>query len=109
MKLLQYLRGRSVLFRRDIRVLRVAWQIVHVAAALWAVGNYLDRSQTFSFAFLDEEANFIPTDSYARAFLVGVLNTVRVVAAGIVLASLLGLVAGAASILEMRRGGLSSE
>lgn len=95
---------------RDIRVLKIVWQIfaaaVVAAIALWAISNYLDRGQSFSFSFLRDEANFDlaegldfhPDDSFARAFLVGVLNTLKVAAFGIVLASLLGLITGIAKM-----------
>ena len=91
---------------RDIRVLKVLAQIVFlmvvVAGILWAISNYRQRGLIFSYSFLDEEASFdlaegikfSPTDSYARAFLVGVINTIRVAAIGIVLATLLGLITG---------------
>ena len=96
----------KVPFWRDIRVLRVLAQIVFlmvvVAGILWAISNYRQRGLIFSYSFLDEEASFdmaegiefSPTDSYARAFLVGVINTIRVAAIGIVLATLLGLITG---------------
>ena len=62
----------------------------------------------FSFAFLENAASFalsetsLPydpaTDSYLYAFFIGVLNTLRVVIVGIILATLLGLVAGIARL-----------
>jgi general L-amino acid transport system permease protein len=77
-----------------------------LALILWAINNYLQRELTFSFGFLDEEASFdlaegiefSPTDSYARAFLVGLLNTVRIAVFGIILATILGLFAGIARL-----------
>lgn len=95
---------------RDIRVLRVLAQIVFlmavVAIILWAISNYRQRGMIFSYSFLDQEASFDlaegiefkPTDSYARAFLVGVINTIRVAAIGVVLATLLGLITGIARL-----------
>lgn len=107
-------RHRAVPFWRDIRVLRVLAQIVFVIVVLaigtWFLGNYrnwlAERNLTFSYRFLRLEASFDlaegipfkPTDSYARAFLVGVVNTLRVASVGIVLATLLGLVAGVARL-----------
>jgi len=94
----------------DIRVLRVLAQIVFlmavVAIILWAISNYRQRGLIFSYSFLDQEASFDlaegiefkPTDSYARAFLVGVINTIRVAAIGVVLATLLGLITGIAKL-----------
>lgn len=107
-------RHGAVPFWRDIRVLRVIAQIVFVivvlAIGVWLLDNYrnwlAERNLTFSFRFLRLEASFdlaegIPfksTDSYARAFLVGVVNTVRVASVGIIFATLLGLVTGVARL-----------
>ena len=103
---------RAVPFWRDERVLKVLAQIAFVvlvlAIGLWALSNYRERGLTFSFGFLDEEASFdlaegipfSPTDSYARAFLVGVVNTIRVASLGVVLATLLGLVTGIARLSD---------
>ncbi len=95
---------------RNERVLRVGVQVVFatavIALGVWAFSNYLERDLTFSFGFLQQEASFdlaegiefSPTDSYARAFLVGVVNTVRIALLGVVLATLLGLIAGVARL-----------
>jgi general L-amino acid transport system permease protein len=107
-------RHGAVPFWRDIRVLRVIAQIVFVIVVLalgaWLLGNYrswlAERNLTFSYRFLRLEASFDlaegipfkPTDSYARAFLVGVVNTIRVASVGIVFATLLGLVTGVARL-----------
>jgi len=107
-------RHGTVPFWRDVRVLRVIAQLIFVIAVLatgaWLLGNYRDwlaeRNLTFSYRFLRLEASFdlaegIPfkaTDSYARAFLVGVVNTLRVASVGIVFATLLGLVTGVARL-----------
>jgi general L-amino acid transport system permease protein len=86
------------------------WQVLAVAVvtaiAVWALNNYLGRGLSFSFSFLTQEASFdlaegmefSPSDSYGRAFLVGLLNTLKIAAVGIVLASLLGLLAGVARL-----------
>jgi len=107
-------RHGAVPFWRDVRVLRVIAQVIFVIVVLaigaWLIGNYrawlAERNLTFSYRFLRLEASFdlaegIPfksTDSYARAFLVGVVNTLRVAGVGIVLATLLGLVTGVARL-----------
>jgi general L-amino acid transport system permease protein len=100
----------GVPFWRDIRVLRWVAQFVFlmavVAVILWAISNYRRRGMIFSYSFLDEAASFDlaegiafkPTDTYARAFLVGVLNTLRVAVAGIIFATLLGLFTGIARL-----------
>ncbi len=106
----------SVPFYRDVRVLRVLVQIAFVAFVLlvaWFLWNNVVRGMAriggaFSFAFLENAASFalsetsLPydpaTDSYLYAFFIGVLNTLRVVIVGIILATLLGLVAGIARL-----------
>src|SRR5690606_9207038 len=59
------------------------------------------------FGFLGNEAglpigehliSYAPTDTYLRALLVGVLNTLRVAVAGIVLATVLGTLIGLARL-----------
>lgn len=93
----------------------VLYQVVLLAAVLfagwWLVSNTLanlERRQiSTGFGFLWREAGFAiaeqrirfePTDSYARALVVGLLNTLEVSAIGIVLASLLGTVVGVARL-----------
>lgn len=105
-------RRRTAPFWRDERVLKVLGQIAFVilviAAGAWMLNNYRERGLTFSYGFLDEEASFqlaegipfSPTDSYARAFLVGVINTIRVAGLGIIAATLLGLIAGIARLSD---------
>jgi general L-amino acid transport system permease protein len=95
---------------RDERFLRaigqVAFAVTVVLVALWCLGNYRARGMTFSFAFLHEEASFdlaegmafSPVDPYWRAFVVGVLNTIKVAVLGIIMATALGLVAGVARL-----------
>ncbi|KPK93860.1 MAG: hypothetical protein AMJ88_06035 [Anaerolineae bacterium SM23_ 63] len=103
-------RRSAVPFWRDERVLKLLGQILFITlvilVAAWMLSNYRKRGLTFSFGFLDEEASFdlaeglpfSPTDSYARAFLIGVVNTLRVAGLGIVFATLLGLIAGIARL-----------
>lgn len=100
---------------RDVRVLGIFTQLVFVLAlALVAAFLYAnltralnERGMTAGFGFLRLEAGFeigeeiipyTPGDSYGRAFLVGVLNTLTVSAWGIVLSTLLGVVAGVARL-----------
>src|SRR5436309_3555872 len=87
------------------------WQIVVVAIAiavvawLWsnALHNLSVRRISTGFAFLGREAGmpiadtwlaYSPKNTYLRAFIVGVVNTLRVAAIGIVLATVLGTVVG---------------
>ncbi|HEV8029117.1 MAG TPA: ABC transporter permease subunit [Stellaceae bacterium] len=72
-----------------------------------AVANLRRQGIVGGFGFVTHEAGFeisptlvaySPADSYARALLVGLLNTLLVAAIGIVFASLLGLVVGLARL-----------
>src|SRR5260370_16796543 len=98
---------------RDARTRGVLYQVLFVpsvvAAGAFRVNNTLvnlhRQSIATGFSFLDREAAFgigeslipySPADTYARAFLVGLLNTLFVSALGIVLATVLGPVIGTA-------------
>lgn len=93
----------------------IFWQVLVAAgvvlAAWYLVGNTQANLARLSiasgFGFLEREAGFQigetlisfgPQDHYARAFLVGILNTLKVAAVGIVLATLLGVVLGIARL-----------
>ncbi len=108
-------RGPSVAPWRDVRVIRVAAQILVVGLvgllAAFLLRNLLtamdDRGLGFGFGFLDSTAGFeisetpVPysaTDTYGDAFVVGLMNTLFVSVVGIVLATLLGLVVGVARL-----------
>jgi general L-amino acid transport system permease protein len=98
---------------RDVRA--IIYQVLVVAAVL-AVGWYLvantlanlaARNIATGFGFMGREAGFAisesmvafsPADHYARAFLVGLLNTLKVSAIGIVLATVLGTIIGIARL-----------
>ena len=99
----------------DERVRGIAFQVITLAlvAALIAylAGNAVDnlRRQGIAtgFGFLDREASFAigtslipysPSDTYARALLVGLLNTLLAASLGIVLATLFGFVIGIARL-----------
>jgi general L-amino acid transport system permease protein len=97
---------------RDDRVLKVAGQLVFVvlaaALAAWLLGNLNDalgaRGLSLSFSFLNRTAGFAitegpgmaRTESFWRAYQVGVLNSLNVVLAGLILTTLVGLLAGVA-------------
>ena len=100
---------------RDVRVLRIAAQVavilvVGLVVAFMArnlVTAMNERGLGFGFSFLGRSAGFdisespIPyssTDTYARAFLVGLLNTLFVSVVGIILATILGIVVGVARL-----------
>jgi general L-amino acid transport system permease protein len=87
------------------------WQIavvgitVGLIAWLWsnAVHNLSVRRISTGFAFLGREAGmpivdtwlaYTPKDTYLRAFIVGIVNTLRVAVIGIVLATIIGTLVG---------------
>jgi general L-amino acid transport system permease protein len=99
----------------DPRVRAVVYQALLIVAVLavaaYLVDNTLDnlhrRNIRSGFGFLQQESGFyiseslIPSDasdSYGRAFLVGLLNTLKAAAIGIVLATAIGLVVGLARL-----------
>src|ERR1700747_210555 len=98
---------------RDARLRGIALQILFVGAIVAAVGflayntivNLRRSSIASGFGFLDREAAFgigetlipySPADTYARAFLVGLVNTLYVAALGIVLATIFAPLMGIA-------------
>ena len=120
-------RSESVPFWRDIRVLgvlaQIAFLIVVITAFSWVARNVTQNMSTLggsqflcadgtssvrcAFDFLRLDASFAisesvipydPSDSYARALLVGALNTIKVSALGIVFATVLGTLTGIARL-----------
>jgi general L-amino acid transport system permease protein len=100
---------------RDPAIRGIAYQILFVAiviAAGWFLVHNtlvnLDRQHIATgFGFLGREASFAigesliayaPSDTYARAFLVGLVNTLYVAILGIVLATILGTLIGVARL-----------
>lgn len=100
---------------RNVRVLRIVGQLVVVAIiglialVLWTnlTSSMARTGLVFGFGFLSTTAGFeiaespIPyraTDTYGRAFVVGLLNTLVVSIAGIVLATVLGVIVGVARL-----------
>src|SRR6267142_4338657 len=100
---------------RDPAIRGILFQVLFVAAVL-ALGAFLVHNTVVNlrrqniasgFGFLDREAAFgigeslitySPADTYARAFLVGLLNTLYVAGLGVVLATVLGTVMGMARL-----------
>jgi len=100
---------------RNPAIRGIVLQILFVAAVL-ALGAFLVHNTVVNlrrqnvasgFGFLDREAAFgigesliaySPADTYARAFLVGLLNTLYVAGLGIVLATILGTLMGIARL-----------
>ncbi len=105
-------------FYRDSRILGILAQIIFVivivAVAAFLINNMTTRLRasnsatggTLSWNFLNQTAGFAiaegpafsPSESYARAFLIGIQNTLRVAFIGIVLATLLGVLTGIARL-----------
>jgi general L-amino acid transport system permease protein len=99
----------------DERIRGVVWQILVVGVVgaifywLWSntVHNLEVRRIATGFGFLNREAGlpiaehvipYDPTDTYLRALMVGVLNTLKVAVVGIVLATFLGTAIGIARL-----------
>lgn len=95
--------------RWDARVVGQALAFGAMAAALWWLGrntaaNLTQRGLTLGFDFLSNPANFDigdtsgisfhPENSFARAILVGLVNTARVAVAGCVLSIAFGFILG---------------
>ena len=108
-------RQRLSLSLQNERFRALLWQIavvgiaVAVIAWLWsnAVHNLSVRRISTGFAFLGREAGmpitdtwlaYSPKDTYLYAFIVGIVNTLRVAVIGIVLATILGTVIGIARL-----------
>jgi general L-amino acid transport system permease protein len=107
--------GAVVAWWRNPAVRGLLAQLLVLGAVLglgyYLVSNLLinleERRIRTGFGFLNQQAGFAigesvipfsPTDSYARAFLVGVLNTLQVSLIGIVLATILGVFMGIARL-----------
>jgi general L-amino acid transport system permease protein len=93
----------------------IFWQVLVlgiVALGIWylvsnTIANLEARRIATGFGFLGREAGlpigeamiaYSPTDSYQRALIVGLLNTLKVAVVGIVLATILGTVIGIARL-----------
>ena len=102
-------------FWRDIRVLRVLFQVVFLLGVILLLAilyrNMLvglrGLGLTLNLNFLQDEAGFDiseaiipydPSDSYLKAFWVGILNTLKVSIIGIVCATVIGLLFGIARL-----------
>ena len=96
-------------FYRNVKVLSWAFQVVVLlvvmAFLLWLWGNYLTNTANSgiptNFDFLSNPASFdIPgaefnsTESVRNAYIIGLLNTIRISIVGIILATILGTLIG---------------
>lgn len=101
----------TIPFYRDTRIIAIILQVIFalvVLGVIWYLySNMMDglrRSNLLpSFSFLAQPAGFPisespvaydPSRSYGYAFLVGILNTLRVAVVGIILATILGVILG---------------
>ncbi len=101
----------------DRQVQGIVWQVVVLAlvagVAWWLYANTMHnlsaRNIKTGFEFLEREAGFeigetliqySPAATYARALLVGFLNTLQVAVLGVVLATLLGILVGLGSLSQ---------
>jgi len=108
-------RHRMRLSWTDRRFRGLVWQVLVVGSVaalvfwLWrnTVANLDARHIATGFAFLKREAgmpiadtliSYRPSDTYLRALIIGVLNTLRVAVVGIILATLLGTAIGVARL-----------
>src|SRR5580692_5500601 len=100
---------------RDPKIRAAAYQLAFVAAVVGGIaflvhnmlGNIGRQNIATGFGFLNREAAFgigeslisyTPADTYGRAFVVGLTNTLHVAAIGIVLATILGTLMGLARL-----------
>lgn len=103
----------TIIYSKTFRTIatQVVMAVFVVMAGLFLYNNVVEnlRAQSIAtgFGFLEQDAQFDigetpiafnATDTYARAFLVGLLNTLRVSAAGILLATILGFSVGFARV-----------
>ncbi|MEO3433159.1 amino acid ABC transporter permease [Inquilinus sp. CAU 1745] len=102
-------------FWNDPRIRSIIYQILVVLVVIltgWflysnLVANLAQRGISTGYGFLTEESGFAisehfisysAADTYGRAFIVGILNTLRVAALGIVLATIIGTIVGVARL-----------
>ncbi len=94
---------------RDVRVLKWVFQLVVFAIVafviFWLYGNYRTNTESSgiptSFDFLSQPTNFdipgadfSPQERVRNAYVIGVLNTIRVSVVGVILATVLGILIG---------------
>ncbi len=102
---------------RDDRFWKIAGQaialilVIVVAAILWdnLSANYSQLGIAFGFDFLNSQASFDigekvisynPENSYRQAYLVGLVNSLRVMGIGIIVATIAGLMVGIARLSD---------
>ncbi len=109
--------GKKIPLWRDERIVKIAIQVIILAiitaiiavlATNFAI-NYRRLNIPFGFGFLNRAASFgigdtaipySPSDPYRRALLVGLLNSLRVMILGIILATIIGVLSGIARLSD---------
>jgi len=111
----KYSTEEAIPFWRDERILRVIGQIIFLIVVVgffyYIYNNMISalaaQGMTPSFAFLSNTAGFdigerlidyVRSDSYGRAIMVGLLNTVYVSIVGIIFATIFGIILGVARL-----------
>ncbi|ACB51620.1 amino acid ABC transporter permease protein, His/Glu/Gln/Arg/opine [Crocosphaera subtropica ATCC 51142] len=114
MKIMSNVNEGKIPFWRDSRIIKVIIQLLTISIIILVfilLGNNLSQNfrqlgLTFGFGFIfdpdlnsrfnigDSPIPYQPTDPYYRAILVGLLNSLRVMITGIILAFLLGVIIG---------------
>jgi general L-amino acid transport system permease protein len=101
----------------DIRFWKILGQVLFVVGIVWIAAmlwnnltlNLQKAGIQVGFDFLNAQASFdigesviaySPTDTYGRAILVGLVNTLRITGIGIVLATIVGLIVGIARLSD---------
>jgi general L-amino acid transport system permease protein len=83
-------------------VIALGWYLVHNTLAnmarqgIAAGFGFLSREAAFEIA--EKPISYSPADTYARAFLIGVLNTLHVAILGIIFTTILGVIVGIARL-----------
>ncbi len=106
--------GETIPFYRDTRVLAVIAQVLFAVFVVLLLGYFIRNmilglrasNIPMGWGFLQQEAGFAisegptfaPADTYLKAYMVGVANTLRIAVSGIILATLLGLFVGLARL-----------
>lgn len=100
---------------RDVRVIQGVAQVASAIVVLGLLVFFIDnvskaadaRGLSLGYDFLKESAgfpigesviNYDPSNTFGRAFMVGVLNTLKVAGVGVVLATILGTIVGVARL-----------
>lgn len=102
---------------RDERFWKVAFQIITLVVVIVVLSilitnlnrNMAQQGTSFGFSFLDNSAGFSigeslvrfqPQDPYLQVIRAGIVNSLRAIAVGIILATVVGVLAGVASFSE---------